>query len=269
MSNNRSGRGFLFSRGGRGGGRGGGLLGSAVRGVAGGIGLVSESVSSYKEKRNADKNASGQQPAQPAPALAPAPAPAPQAINNAAGHELQGDSYISAQQPQASSNAAVYELPGVSHQPVYQKDDTTERQWELDDTQSELLANPQGDPPSSQGAKGDADLATTFIREHGSVLPTGQKLEMPVILAQRRPKNRSRGFVRGYAPILEDVGIDQATWLDFLDKFDAATMASPWIQVLNFAEIGGFFVPFAPSIAISAAVYLTIEVTKDMHSRQK
>lgn len=160
-------------------------------------------------------------------------------------------------------------MPGDSHYQSGPQDDTTERQWELDDTQTELLSNPQGEPSLSQPAKDDADLATIFIREHGSTPITGQRLEMPVILAQRRPKNRSRGFVRGYAPILEDVGIDEATWLDFLDKFDAATMASPWIQVLNFAEIGGFFVGFAPSIAISAATYLTIEITKDMHSRQK
>ncbi|KAJ4127841.1 hypothetical protein NW768_008119 [Fusarium equiseti] len=240
MSNRGSGRGFLFSRGGRGGGGGrGGILGSAVRGVAGGIGLVSESVSSYKEKKAAEKSDKN------AP-LAPV------------------------QQPQASSSndAPVYEMPGDSYYQSGLKDDATERQWELDDTQTELLSNPQGEPSPSQPAKDDADLATIFIREHGSSPITGQRLEMPVILAQRRPKNRSRGFVRGYAPILEDVGIDEATWLDFLDKFDAATMASPWIQVLNFAEIGGFFVGFAPSIAISAATYLTIEITKDMNSRQ-
>ncbi|KAM0501075.1 hypothetical protein ACHAP8_004803 [Fusarium lateritium] len=236
MSNNGSGRGFLFSRGGRGGGRGGGLLGSAVRGVAGGIGLVSESVSSYKEKRNAEKNT---QPAE------------------------------QVQQPQGS-NAPISQPQQNYSQSSGQKGDTTERQWELDDTQTELLSNPHGESSSSQPAQNDTDLATIFIREHGLTNPpTGQRLEMPVILAQRRPKNRSRGFVRGYAPILEDVGIDQETWLDFLDKFDAAAMASPWIQVLNFAEIGGLFVPFAPSIAISAAVYLTIEITKDMHSRQK
>jgi hypothetical protein len=213
------------------------LLGSAVRGVAGGIGLVSESVSSYKDKRNAEKNA-------------------PPA-------EL-------AQESQGSNDAAINQSQRDSYQPSSQRDETTERQWELDETQTELLSNPNDESLSSQTTKDDADLATSFIREHGSTsLPTGQRLEMPVILAQRRPKNRSRGFVRGYAPILEDVGIDQATWLDFLDKFDAATMASPLIQVLNFAEIGGFFVPIAPSIAISAAVYLTIEITKDMHSRQK
>ncbi|GKU17249.1 unnamed protein product, partial [Fusarium langsethiae] len=190
----------------------------------------------YKEKRNAEKNAP---PAEPA------------------------------QQSQGSNDAPTSQPQNNSYQSSSKQGDTTERQWELDDTQTELLSNPNGEPSSSQTAQNDTDLATIFIREHGLTNPpTGQRLEMPVILAQRRPKNRSRGFVRGYAPILEDVGISQETWLDFLDKFDAASMASPWIQVINFAEIGGLFVPFAPSIAISAAVYLTIEITKDMHSRQ-
>ncbi|KAF5612331.1 uncharacterized protein FSUBG_1650 [Fusarium subglutinans] len=219
MSNSGRGRGGLFQRGGRGGGRGGGLIGSAVRGVAGGIGLVSESVSSYKEKRTAEKNAASSEPSQ---------------------------------QPQPGGIAASNELPPNYEPQPSQNEDATERQWQLDETQSELLASPQGGSDSGQQTHDDKDL-----------------LELPIILAQRRPKDRTRGFVRGYAPMLETVGIDQAAWLDFLDKFDQSTRASPWIEVINFAELGGFFVPIAPSIAISAAVYKTIEVAKDVQGRQR
>jgi hypothetical protein len=233
MSNSGRGRGSLFQRG----GRGGGLIGSAVRGVAGGIGLVSESVSSYKEKRTAEKNAASSE---------------------------------SSQQPQSSGIAASDELPADYEPQPSHHEDLTERQWELDETQSELLSSPQGGTDPAQQTQNDKDLVATFLSVHGSSTGrTSSQLELPVILAQRRPKDRARGFVRGYAPMLEAVGIDQAAWLDFLDKFDESTRASPWIEVINFAEIGGFFVPIAPSIAISAAVYKTIEVAKDVQSRQR
>jgi hypothetical protein len=212
--------------------------------VAGGIGLVSESVSAYKDKKSAEKGTASSEP---------------------------GPS----QQPQQSGAATSDETPPDQHLQPSPKDDLTERQWELDETQSELLSNPEGDDSTSSKRVQDIpDLVSAFLKAHGSTTAatSGQpssRLELPVILAQRRPKDRTRGFVRGYAPMLETVGIDQAAWLDFLDKFDQSTTASPWIQVINFAEIGGFFVPIAPSIAISAAVYMTIEIGKDMHSRQR
>ncbi|KAF4334880.1 hypothetical protein FBEOM_11271 [Fusarium beomiforme] len=236
MSNSGRGRGSFFQRGGRG-GRGGGLIGSAVRGVAGGIGLVSESVSSYKEKRAAEKNA---------PSSEQSP------------------------QPQSSGLTASNELPQRDEPPQSKQDDLTEQQWELDKTQAELLSSPQDSTDTAQETRDDKDLVARFMQVHGSSSDqTNARLEQPVILAQRRPKDRTRGFVRGYAPMLESVGIDQAAWLDFLDKFDESTRASPWIEVINFAEIGGFFVPIAPSIAISAAVYKTIEVAKDIQGRQR
>jgi hypothetical protein len=219
------------------------LLGSAVRSVAGGIGLVSESVSAYKEKKSAEKGTASSEP---------------------------GPS----QQPQQSGVATSDETPPDEHLQSSPQDGLTERQWELDETQSELLSKPEGDSTSSKRVQDIPDLVTAFLKTHGSMMTetsaqTSARLGLPVILAQRRPKDRTRGFVRGYAPMLETVGIDQTAWLDFLDKFDQSTTASPWIQVINFAEIGGFFVPIAPSIAISAAVYMTIEVGKDMHSRQR
>ncbi len=54
------------------------------------------------------------------------------------------------------------------------------------------------------------------------------KLDLPVILPQRRPKNKERGFVRAYAPVLQTCGIHQAEFLAFLDGFEKA------IQVCQF-----------------------------------
>ncbi|KAF4973314.1 hypothetical protein FSARC_389 [Fusarium sarcochroum] len=237
MSNEGNGRGIL-SRGGR---RRGGLLSSAVRGVAGGIGLVSESVSAYKEKRSAEKQAESSNPGQ---------------------------------QPQTNNSAsASNETPQNEHLQPVQQEDSTERQWELDETQADLLSNPQGTDTLPQATQDDADLAASFLQAHSSITPPfdqgPSRLELPVILAQRRPKDRTRGFIRGYAPSLETVGIDQAAWLDFLDKFDESTRASPWIEVINLASIGGNFVPLASGMAINAAVCLAVDVAKNVQNRQR
>lgn len=47
-----------------------------------------------------------------------------------------------------------------------------------------------------------------------------QRLPCPVILPQKRPESKTKGFVRAYAPMLATCGIDQATWFNFLDGFE-------------------------------------------------
>jgi hypothetical protein len=68
------------------------------------------------------------------------------------------------------------------------------------------------------------------------LMSTESQIPLPVILPQRRPKDRTRGFVRAYAPVLENVGIDQATWLAFLGTFQLPSEASPWLAAIKSGE---------------------------------
>jgi hypothetical protein len=52
------------------------------------------------------------------------------------------------------------------------------------------------------------------------------RLDCPVIIPQRRPEEKERGFIRAYAPALLDCGIDEATFLHFLDSLNQATKVS-------------------------------------------
>jgi hypothetical protein len=45
------------------------------------------------------------------------------------------------------------------------------------------------------------------------------RLINPVIIPQRRPHDKTRGFIRAYAPVLQDFGIAPATFLAFLKEF--------------------------------------------------
>ena len=52
------------------------------------------------------------------------------------------------------------------------------------------------------------------------------RLQCPVIIPQRRPEDKSRGWVRAYAPALMNCGIDQYTFLNFLDAFNESSKVS-------------------------------------------
>lgn len=78
--------------------------------------------------------------------------------------------------------------------------------------------------PPTGNAAGPATV-TTLMKSFLQVYPPPQyplqgALQCPVILPQRRPRDKSRGFVRAYAPMLMDCDIDQDSFLMFLDYFD-------------------------------------------------
>lgn len=58
---------------------------------------------------------------------------------------------------------------------------------------------------------------------------------MPIILPQRRPEEKSRGFVRAFAPSLNECDIDQKTFLDFLNQLDRSAKTSPVFTVISVA----------------------------------
>lgn len=105
------------------------------------------------------------------------------------------------------------------------------------------------------------------IESPGSSLPPGP-LRYPVILPQRRPKNRARGFVRAYAPDLMEVGIDQATFMAFLDGFEKSVSKSPLLGVVNLAGGLAGLIPSYIAPPIGIAVQLTAGVAQEVLNRK-
>ena len=147
--------------------------------------------------------------------------------------------------------------------------DNLEEEWELDEAQDDVLgsASEKEQPPQS------GNLEDTFIRDHPppkyeEVIGTG-RLELPVVLPQRRPQTRSRGFVRAYAPLLENCGIDQAAWLSFLDTFRKSSMASPWINAINLAAFATIAIPSGIGLAVSYAIQQATKVAIEMQGRER
>lgn len=165
----------------------GGIIRMGIRSVAGGVGLASESLKAHKESK--ERKTDRQEHASTS------------CTNSEGIDNLDLD-------VGASDNPRPLHEIGV--------DDTghdLENEWDLDDAQDDIIDDSEGRPAGDNN-----ELEDAFLREHPppgyakDAPPTG-KLSFPVILPQRRPKNRSRGFIRAYAPVLESCRIDQATWL--------------------------------------------------------
>ena len=148
-----------------------------------------------------------------------------------------------------------------------------EEQWDLDDAQDEQRGRQAS--PEDEPVEDVTQLADDFMRSHPPLSYTGSTatapgaLPYPVIIPQRRPGNKHRGFVRAYAPVLENCGIDQATFLDFLKAFHKGSQASKWLDVVNIAAVGAGFVPNGIAVGVSIAAQVTVHIAMEAQSKWK
>ncbi|PTU22337.1 hypothetical protein P175DRAFT_0473151 [Aspergillus ochraceoroseus IBT 24754] len=211
------------------------LRGKAIRGIAAGIGLASESISAHKASKREKKERESQR-----------------SVEGVDG-QLQRERLIQRESEREHFIANQHE-----------------QVWELDEAQDELHAHEQS---NEEAPSYDAVLlAEEFIRNvpPPAYAPSAApRLPWPVILPQRRPKSRKRGFVRAYAPVLEDFGIDQAMFLNFLETSNRACLASPWIYALNLATIPTMFLPSGLSIVVSTLIQIGTDVAIAVEGRRK
>ncbi|KAK4943273.1 hypothetical protein LTR10_017116 [Elasticomyces elasticus] len=114
-------------------------------------------------------------------------------------------------------------------------DDDEEQAWMCDDVQDQLDS---------------VNMSHTGIDEHSKIFDsdgapppsfsqvTG-RLPAAVIIPQRRPHSKTRGFVRAYAPDLGNCGINQQVFMHFLAGFDAAIQKQSLFFVANLPVAGG------------------------------
>ena len=121
--------------------------------------------------------------------------------------------------------------------PKYASDEENdEADWELDDAAEEQTApttpraidecNLDFSPLGEKDRQRYVDkIVVSFIGQHPppSYSESPNKLSCSVIVPQRRPRDKTRGFVRAYAPVLSECGIDQTTFLQFLKTMDKAS----------------------------------------------
>ncbi|EXJ69488.1 uncharacterized protein A1O5_07524 [Cladophialophora psammophila CBS 110553] len=128
---------------------------------------------------------------------------------------------------------------------------------------------PSNESPNDSEPKHEAvseqdveSLVTTFIQAHehpttrSSKSPaSATKLPCPVVIPQRRPGNKQRGFVEAYAPALGQYGIEQDAFLEFIRAMNKAIQQNAWLAAIQLAAVGASFVPSG----IAAGVSLTVQ----------
>ncbi|RAL03141.1 uncharacterized protein BO80DRAFT_500468 [Aspergillus ibericus CBS 121593] len=236
-----------------------GPVGKLIHGVTSSIGLASE-VHGYRKAKKAarkERELEQQQQQQPqelsvspsqSPPRSPARSPPP---------------YAASPEEQDGTRA---EGPTV--------DQGVERTWQLDEAQDAIVEKTKPRKSKSGVANPDKVLAAFLQRRPppetlpDSMYP-GPRLTYPVAIPQRRPKDKSRGFVRAYAPELQNMRVDQETWLDFIETFNEAILANPWINALNLASLAAAPLPSLISTAISTAIMVATTVAIETQGRYR
>lgn len=152
----------------------------------------------------------------------------------------------------------------------YDDDSTDDEEWllDLDEAQQELENSTYSTQDSSKGNFDEHRMLQTFAQRHPP--PPGGTSSLPslVLLPQRRPKSQHKGFVRAYAPVLEQCGIDQDTWLEFLDGFEKSISKSSWFHVTNAGiMVAGNAAALTLGISpilhlVSTAVHVSVEASR-------
>lgn len=102
-----------------------------------------------------------------------------------------------------------------------------EAAWELDEM-AERVKLPTYDESEAAVAaetegvkvKNEEVMVRELVRKAGSHPHSPQRIPCPVIMPQRRPRNKDRGFVRAYAPVLADCRVSREVFLQFLEDWD-------------------------------------------------
>ncbi|EJP65763.1 uncharacterized protein BBA_05174 [Beauveria bassiana ARSEF 2860] len=127
-------------------------------------------------------------------------------------------------------------------------------------------APPQGPPP--RGYSNDHDYAydnhqygnnqqlQQYNRRPQSPQMAPGPLSLPVVIPQQRPGSPERGFMAAYAPMLESAGLDQRTFMSFLDEFNTAVQGNKYLAGVQVVSFGVGFTPEIITTCVATAVQL-------------
>ncbi|KAE8449808.1 hypothetical protein EG329_007284 [Mollisiaceae sp. DMI_Dod_QoI] len=254
-------------------------MGILVRLIGSGIGLASEAMASRKSSNtpsssssninnnNGESSSAAASRSRSAPAFDDAPPQYVEVPDETAEKLIASGQAVPAD---SKDEKHLYREEGDDDE----SEDDDEELWEMDEATAELT-----ETNTEEEARGPQDMnqiTDAFMRSHpppaytpGSAGIKRGQLPCPVILPQRRPRDKKRGFVRAYAPVLEDCGIDQATFLDFLKTFHTSCKEDPWLQVVNLAAMAVGFVPSPIAMGVGIAVQFAVGVAMEVQRRTR
>lgn len=184
------------------------VIGKILQGITTPIGLASEAIASSKDKKRSKSDPD-----------------AHSGVPSEQVEELKTETSIS-DTTEATSD---HQQQGSEDYGI-DRDETT---WALDEAAADDAKNKKDDEEAkSNTAPEITDLISSIQPGGPPAYQRGSQMPFPVIIPQRRPGTKTRGFVRAYAPVLQDSGIDEAMFLNFLKSFHRASQASPIFDVI-------------------------------------
>ncbi|GAB1736153.1 hypothetical protein NU219Hw_g6202t1 [Hortaea werneckii] len=152
-----------------------------------------------------------------------------------------------------------------------QSTDDDEEDWQLDEAVEDTRGLPSYEESETEYRTTDQLVQDILLVNQAATgkPKTKHPLPFPVILPQRRPRKKARGFVRAYAPVLDDCGIDQDTFLKFLDNFQKSSQASPVFKVIQVSAGIAGFAPSVIAMAVTTAVQIAAGVGEEIQARQR
>ncbi|KAI6909417.1 hypothetical protein D0869_03447 [Hortaea werneckii] len=146
-----------------------------------------------------------------------------------------------------------------------------EEDWRLDEAVEDTRGLPSYEESETEYRTTDQLVHDILlVNQAAAEKPKAKRpLPYPVILPQRRPRKKARGFVRAYAPVLDDCGIDQETFLKFLDNFQKSSQASPVFKVIQVSAGIAGFAPSVIAMAVTTAVQIAAGVGEEIQARQR
>jgi hypothetical protein len=105
-----------------------------------------------------------------------------------------------------------------------------EAAWELDEMADRVRPPTYEESEAADSAeseevkvKKEEEMVRALVRMAGPPPHPIRSIPCPVIIPQRRPRKKDRGFVRAYAPVLGDCGVGQEVFLQLLESWDKAS----------------------------------------------
>ena len=232
------------------------LVGQTVKLIAAPIGLVREAIHNQKDRKQRSRSQQDVSPSSKQSTELPlsiTTSAGPREDKEATSPPEQGKSeppvYVRVPEDQAeeliaTSQAVPADGEALTHELVPADSthdigiDHNEVDWALDEAAAE--EEDSAIPKDDLETESKEELRSSMpppCSKNGNILSktTSKPLNYPIILPQRRPGTKSRGFVRAYAPVLQNAGIDQETFLGFLKDFHRAAQASPIFDVIMIA----------------------------------
>lgn len=267
-------------------GRRGGPISGVIRMLGTGVGAAAEYREHRKEQKLSRENSrqseggeassSGNTP-QRSPAATPASEAPPAYTDVVTG--TSDRSVVSGKPATDDKKAALaqYDEDSSTDDDDVSSIEDDEEDWRLDDLQHVDSAELPSYNESEKLYGNTDELVQQVVRRNTvkQTSPTQQPfihhpIPCPVVIPQRRPRNKTRGFIRAYAPLLgECSGIDQDTFLAFLENFYKSSQASPVFGVIELSAAIAGFAPEPITMAVTTAVQVAARTGEELQSRYR